>query len=236
MHEMTSIAREDGRQLPALSEPKTEVIAHIIRRRAQAAPCRILVVGCGDGVEAAVLASTFRAQVVGIDISPDFDKRAMQLAELRAGDATALEFPDQSFDLVYSYHALEHIPEYMRALAEMRRVLKKRGSYCVGTPNRARIVGYLGSKEATVKQKISWNLADWRMRLRGEFRNECGAHAGFTSAELSAALGSVFGSCEEVTFEYYTLLYRRHALALRMAKKLHLCSALLPSVYFVGAF
>ena len=234
---MSPSTGENARRQPAaLWDRKTEAIAGIIRRRLQTAPRRILAVGCGYGFEAAALASTFDAQVVGIDVSSsNFDARAMELAELRVGDATALEFPDRSFDLVYSYHALEHIPDYMRALREMRRVLKERGTYCVGTPNRARMLGYIGSQDATVIQKISWNMLDWRMRLRGEFRNECGAHAGFTSAELSAALDSVFGSCEEVTLEYYTVLYQRHASAVRMADKLHLSSVLLPSVYFVGA-
>ena len=42
-------------------------------------------------------------------------------------DATRLDFPDASFDKIYSAHTIEHIPDLVRALKEMARVLKKGG-------------------------------------------------------------------------------------------------------------
>lgn len=82
---------------------------------------------------------------------------------------------------------IEHVPCPEKSIAERARVLKPGGYLYCGTPNRSRLIGYIGSR-ATLQEKIRWNLADWKMRLKGKFRNEHGAHAGFTEAELDAML------------------------------------------------
>ncbi len=35
-----------------------------------------------------------------------------------------LPFDDDSVDLIFSYHALEHVPDYLSAVSEIHRVLK----------------------------------------------------------------------------------------------------------------
>jgi SAM-dependent methyltransferase len=42
-------------------------------------------------------------------------------------DVTNVQFPDNSFDVVYCSHVLEHIPDDRRAMREFRRVLKPGG-------------------------------------------------------------------------------------------------------------
>ena len=116
----------------------------------------------------------------------------------------------------------------------MRRVLKPGGGWCIGTPNRSRLVGYLGSKDATFREKLLWNAADWKMRVRGKFRNEFGAHAGFTADELSADLASVFGRVVDITADYYNEIYPRHNGALSLIRRLRVAPYLMPSVYFAG--
>lgn len=54
-------------------------------------------------------------------------------------DATAIPFPDQSFDWVICNHVLEHIPDYARALAEFHRVLKPGGRAILQTPYSTRL-------------------------------------------------------------------------------------------------
>jgi SAM-dependent methyltransferase len=213
---------------------KTVVVADLIRSQLGVTPSRILVVGCGTGREAAQLAVSFNASVVGIDIEPRFDNAAGQVATLQRGDATALDFPDGAFDFVYSYHALEHIPDFRRALSEMRRVLTKGGSYCIGTPNRHRLVGYLGSDNATLRDKFRWNALDWKARLRGRFRNEFGEHAGFTRTELERELNAGLGPATNVTLPYYLTLYSRRKQFVRMLDRLHVSTLLFPAIYFVG--
>ena len=213
---------------------KCGVMAHLIETLLSR-PERILVVGCGAGVEAAELAHRLSAQVVGIDMNDDFDPRAAQYAQLQRGDATALEFPDASFDHVYSYHALEHIPDYRQALREMRRVLTASGTYCIGTPNKSRCIGYLGSTNASLGDIVRWNLNDWRRRLTGTFHNEFGAHAGFTREHLAAELGSMLGQPQDITLAYYEHVYSSKAGLVRIVERSGLGRYVFPSVYFVGA-
>jgi SAM-dependent methyltransferase len=217
-----------------LRDGKTEAIARCLRRGVSKPPRRILVVGCGSGLEAAILAQEFGAQTTGIDPNVDFDPAHAALATLQHGDATSLEFANESFDLVYSYHALEHIPRYRAALAEMHRVLAEGGHYCVGTPNRLRLLGYMGSKDASPWQKLLWNANDWSARLRGRFRNEHGAHAGFSAGELGAALGGVFSSVQDITLQYYLEVYADRSRLIEFMHGLGIARFLFPSVYFIG--
>lgn len=76
------------------------------------------------------------ARLTGIDLSPamlDIARgRAEELgreADLRVGDAEALDFPDGSFDTVTCTLALCTIPNEQRAVAEARRVLRPNGAF-----------------------------------------------------------------------------------------------------------
>lgn len=195
---------------------------------------RVLVVGCASGREAAVLARNLQTRVVGIDLNAQFDPFAQREVDLRWGDARKLDFPPGSFDLVYSYHALEHIPEYETALSEMCRVLQPGGYYCIGTPNRERLIGYIGSENASLLTKLRWNYQDWTARLSGRFRNEFGAHAGFSTTELADALARVFGDANELAADYYENLYPNHRGTIHMLKATGLCRFVFPSIYFFG--
>jgi ubiquinone/menaquinone biosynthesis C-methylase UbiE len=74
------------------------------------------------------------ARLTGVDFSPGMlgiaRQRAAGLgrpADLRPGDAQALDFPDESFDTVVSTYALCAIPDDRRAVEEMARVLRPGG-------------------------------------------------------------------------------------------------------------
>ena len=192
------------------------------------------MVGCGSGFEAAILGRELHVNVVGIDLEDAFDTGAAKYADLKVGDATALAFDDESFDFIYSYHALEHIPDCRRALREMRRVLKPGGGFWVGTPNRSRWIGYLGSQDATPREKVMWNLSDWKFRLKGKFRNEYGAHAGFTPRELSDLIRNTLGEPEEATSLYYLSIYKRYHALVQPISHFGLGNIFFPSVYFIG--
>jgi SAM-dependent methyltransferase len=42
-------------------------------------------------------------------------------------DITSIPYPDESFDVIYCSHVLEHVPDDLRAMSEFHRVLKRSG-------------------------------------------------------------------------------------------------------------
>ena len=220
--------------MPKLTDSKTEKVARIIQRNYQSEIKKLLVVGCGSGKEAAILAQQLNADVTGIDLEENFDAEARKFAALQKGDATALEFSDESFDFVFSYHALEHIENPSKALQEINRVLKTGGGFWIGTPNKSRIVGYVGGKDTSFSEKIRWNIADWKARLKGEFENDLGAHAGFTAKELYSLLSENFPEVKDMTRTYFSEIYENRQLLMKLIASSGISRFIYPSVYFSG--
>lgn len=127
---------------------------------------------------------------------------------------------------------IEHVPDPARSIAELARVLRTGGGMFVGTPNRARLLGYLGSR-TSLRNKILWNWADWKYRLRGKFRNEYGAHAGFTEAELDALLRPYFREVRWVSREYLARKYQKRfsPVLMRLLLSNAVFSRIAPAIY-----
>ena len=95
---------------------------------------RALDVACGPGFLTMALAETC-GSVVGVDATEALLERARAEAarrglvnvEFRAGDASALEQEDASFDIVVSRAAFHHFEHPSRVLAEMKRVARPEG-------------------------------------------------------------------------------------------------------------
>lgn len=118
----------------------------------------------------------------------------------------------------------------------MSRVLKKGGGFWIGTPNKSRIIGYIGSKDTSFKKKVQWNVNDWQAKLSGKFENELGAHAGFSLRELCNLLKQVFPVVNDMTEVYFSELYKRrgHQFFLKFINLFGLSLLFYPSVYFIG--
>jgi ubiquinone/menaquinone biosynthesis C-methylase UbiE len=104
-------------------------IAQAIRRAELANPS-ILEVGCGSGYYCEILAHLLQQPVryVGLDYSKPMVRLASKYypsSIFLAGDATALPFADESFDIVINGGALMHIRSYERAIVECRRVARQ---------------------------------------------------------------------------------------------------------------
>jgi SAM-dependent methyltransferase len=100
---------------------------------------RVLDVGSGTGsLAAAIEAGMPASEVVGIDPSEGFIAYAQKNAKsnrlhFEIGDAQALKFNDGSFDNTLALLVMNFIPDHNKAIAEMRRVTRARGtvSACV---------------------------------------------------------------------------------------------------------
>ncbi|HEX6945910.1 MAG TPA: methyltransferase domain-containing protein [Acidimicrobiia bacterium] len=107
-----------------------EGVDPILDRAGVRSGSRVLDVGTGTGVAAAVAAER-GAFVVGIDFSEAMITKARQLLpklDFRVANAEALPFDDGSFDAVISNGVLHHLGQPGRALSEAHRVLDSSGS------------------------------------------------------------------------------------------------------------
>jgi SAM-dependent methyltransferase len=97
----------------------------------------VLDIGCGTGVDTLIAAIMVgpEGKVVGIDMVPEMLERAMKnlnetiLSNVTFQPASAenLPFPDESFDVVISNGVFNLIPDKVKALSEVLRVLKRSG-------------------------------------------------------------------------------------------------------------
>ena len=91
----------------------------------------ILEIGARDGYLSRPLAEHFQ-EVTALDLEkPTFEFPRITTV---AGDATNLQFPDESFDCVLCAEVLEHIPALQQACRELSRVV--RHELIVGVPYR----------------------------------------------------------------------------------------------------
>lgn len=97
----------------------------ILRHLRPADGQRLLEVGCGRGWLTRRMQERF-PDTYGVDVNPRSIAHAVT-ANLHVMDAVALEFDDEQFDHVYSFHAIEHIVDAAAALREMHRVLRPAG-------------------------------------------------------------------------------------------------------------
>lgn len=96
---------------------------------------KVLEVGVGTGINASLYPRD--CYVTGIDFSSEMlDKAAKRIAahgidnvRLRRMDAAALDFPDNSFDLVYAPYVISVVSDPVKVASEMRRVCRPGGRF-----------------------------------------------------------------------------------------------------------
>ena len=97
---------------------------------------RVLDLGCAIGTISVGLAKAVEpGEMRGVDIEEHSIEAARDLAReigqdnaiFDVGDATALDFEDNSFDLAHCHGLLNHVPDTAAALSEAKRVLKPGG-------------------------------------------------------------------------------------------------------------
>jgi acyl transferase domain-containing protein/SAM-dependent methyltransferase/acyl carrier protein len=94
---------------------------------------RVLDVGCGRGGTVALMAETFGAKSVGVDISPDavaFCRRIHKHGtKFEVGDSENLPFKDKTFDMVTNVESSHTYPNLRAFFGEVSRVIKKKGRF-----------------------------------------------------------------------------------------------------------
>ncbi|KAI7837904.1 hypothetical protein COHA_008285 [Chlorella ohadii] len=138
----TEEERARGYKKKNFIQAKYDFIDEMFNWSGSATPEKVLDVGCGIGGTSRFLAAKFpQASVTGITLSPNQVKRGTQLAadrglgnvKFQVMDALKMEFPDNSFDLVWACESGEHMPDKKAYVDEMVRVLKPGGTLVIAT-------------------------------------------------------------------------------------------------------
>jgi ubiquinone/menaquinone biosynthesis C-methylase UbiE len=98
---------------------------------------RALELGCGRGVGTELILDVFGADSVD---AFDLDPRMAALAQRRlarrgsrvrvwVGDTSLISVPDASYDAVFDFGIIHHVPDWRCALSEVHRVLKPGGQF-----------------------------------------------------------------------------------------------------------
>lgn len=100
----------------------------------------VLDIGSGIGGPARMIAARYGCLVTGIDLTPHFVETARALSRMcgmaervrfEVGSATALPFPDASFDLALLLHVGMNVPDKAALFRQARRILRSRGIFAI---------------------------------------------------------------------------------------------------------
>lgn len=161
---------------------------------------RALEIGCGAGFLAVAMAR-LGLRVEAIDSSPAMVELARRTAAAAAGltgqisvdlgDAYALPFPGESFDLVVAIGLLPWLPRIEPAILEVARVLKPGGHVILHADNWARLNTFLDPKSnlilAPVKDRLKAVLVHFGLRHNGLYPNPTFHRRRFIDETLSRA-------------------------------------------------
>lgn len=130
---------------------------------------RVLDAGSGTGFGTKILAEAGARETDGFDVSLEAVEharaRAGDVAEFTVGDLKRIPFPDDQFDLVTCFEAIEHVDDPGRVLDELHRVLAPEGVLLVSTPNRGVY------PEGNVHHLRELTSDEFTAEVRGRFAN-----------------------------------------------------------------
>ena len=115
------------RSHPRVHEETDNSEACIQRILADIVGTEVCDIGCGTGYLLQRIRDGHRGikRLAGLDLVVD-NGGALPGVEVRAGKIEELPYPDAAFDTVVCTHVVEHILDYRRAIAELRRIARTR--------------------------------------------------------------------------------------------------------------
>lgn len=137
-------ATEGLEKWPAFQQRRLQMTVKLLEEaleRVADSPC-LLDVACGEGVITREIKKRFgAADVYGIDYSLSAIERAARLSgeiEYAVGDAYRLPYTPEFFNVAILNNIWEHVPDPLRLLEGIKRVLKPGGYVIISTPSRYR--------------------------------------------------------------------------------------------------
>ncbi len=104
---------------------------------------KILDIACGTGYGSQTLSEITKSQVFGVDVSSEAVSQAIagyarKNIHFKLGSIIDIPYKNKFFDAVVCFETIEHIQPglTLKALSEMKRVLKRGGTLFISTPNK----------------------------------------------------------------------------------------------------
>ncbi len=130
---------EDGANMTFL-EAGANLNKEMARRGRIGADSVVIDVGCGSGTTAIALSKSYGCQVTGVDLSgvrianaiESLDSQPQEIRDrvtFQKGSATDLPIGKESFDRAWSQATIYHVPDKVKVLQEVYRVLKPGGIF-----------------------------------------------------------------------------------------------------------
>jgi SAM-dependent methyltransferase len=115
---------------------RRRLFASELRRAAIPSSARVLDIGTSTGTNLRMLRALGFRDVTGLDMSEDAIRycESKGLGPVQRGDACAMPFEAQSFDLILATDIIEHVEDDGRAVNEIARVLRPGGKVLVTVP------------------------------------------------------------------------------------------------------
>jgi ubiquinone/menaquinone biosynthesis C-methylase UbiE len=179
---------------------------------------RVLEIGVGLGTDHLQFARG-GAVMTGVDLTSrcvDLTRRRFEqeglVSDLHVMDAEQLEFPDDSFDVVYSFGVLHHVPSTEQAFREVRRVLRPGGVFVGGLYNQRSLV--IAAVLAIRVARAEWRRESFQERLSRMEYSTADEPAKpyvrlFTRAELARALIDAGFSEARITKRHMGIRFNR---------------------------
>jgi SAM-dependent methyltransferase len=156
----------------------------------------VLEAGCGNGSQTVILApQNPECSFTSIDIAEDslakaekkIKARDIRNVRFQKADVFKLPFKDESFDHIFVCFLLEHLPEPLKALTALKRVLKKGGTITVieGDHGSAYYHPRSAAAQATIQCLVDIQAALGGNSLIGRELYPLVASAGFKGVSVS---------------------------------------------------
>jgi ubiquinone/menaquinone biosynthesis C-methylase UbiE len=126
----------------------------------RADPKSVLDIGAGQGMCEGMF-KRYGVKYTGVALGADVAKAQVLGRNVIEMDFHFLDYPDDSFDLVFARHVLEHSPMPLLALMEWHRVSKRNLMLVLPNPDH---YGYIGRNHYSVMER---HQARWLLRRAG---------------------------------------------------------------------
>lgn len=151
-------------------------------------PVRFLDIGFGDA--SSLAAATARGwEPHGLEYSDwlvDHARERLHFENVHTGGLADVEYADGFFDIVYSWHVIEHVLDVNAWLGEIRRILRPGGVLVVGTENASSLYGKLWTGSFRALRRKPWppTSTDHTYWFSPESLQAALANNGFEALEL----------------------------------------------------